>query len=156
MTYAAKTNVSPDRTRAEIEKTLRRYGAEQFMFGEDPLGGIAAFTMRGRQIRFTINYPAKDSREIAFTATGLRRSNSARNDAHDQAMRQRWRAMLLIIKAKLEAVEAGVVTFESEFLSETVLPNGQTVAEYVEPRIIEAYDSGTVAELLPSLRASEA
>jgi hypothetical protein len=153
VTYAAKTNVSPDRTRAEIEKTLTRYGAKQFMFGHDPAGGIVAFTMHGRQIRFTVAFPAEDSRDIAFTATGLRRTPAARQDAMNQAVRQRWRAMLLIIKAKLEAVESGVVSFESEFLAQTVLPNNTTVADYVMPKIDEAYESGEIPALLPSFNA---
>lgn len=34
-TYAAKTGVAPDRSRAEIERTLSRYGASQFYYGWD-------------------------------------------------------------------------------------------------------------------------
>jgi hypothetical protein len=31
--FAENTSVSAERSRAEIEKTLRRYGADQFMYG---------------------------------------------------------------------------------------------------------------------------
>ena len=41
-------------------------------------------------------------------------------------MRQRWRALALCIKAKLEAVECGITSFEEEFLAHVVMPNGQT------------------------------
>lgn len=33
--YAENTSVSSDRSRAEIEQILARYGAEQFMYGWD-------------------------------------------------------------------------------------------------------------------------
>jgi hypothetical protein len=38
-------------------------------------------------------------------------------------MTRRWRALLLMIKAKVEAVESGVVTFEDEWLAHFVLPS---------------------------------
>ena len=31
--YAQQTQVSTDKSRAEIERTLQRYGADQFMYG---------------------------------------------------------------------------------------------------------------------------
>ena len=34
----------------------------------------------------------------------------------EQACRQRWRALALVIKAKLEAIDAEISTFEEEFL----------------------------------------
>jgi hypothetical protein len=60
----------------------------------------------------------------------------------DQATRSAWRALLLVIKAKLEAVETGITTFEDEFLAHLVLPNGQTVGEWAIPMIAEAYENG--------------
>ena len=52
-----------------------------------------------------------------------------------QACRQRWRALALVIKAKLEAVETGIATFEQEFLAYIVLPNGQSVGDTAIPAI---------------------
>lgn len=49
------------------------------------------------------------------------------------------------------AVEENVVTFEQEFLEFIVLPNGQTVGEYVRPQIAAAYASGTMPKLLPGI-----
>jgi hypothetical protein len=56
----------------------------------------------------------------------------------------------LVIKAKLEAVEGGITTFEDEFLAHIVLPDGQTVAHHVRPRIEAVYSSGEVQALLPT------
>jgi hypothetical protein len=60
----------------------------------------------------------------------------------------RWRALSVVIKAKLVAVEEGIVTFEEEFGMHMVLPNGSTVAEHITPYIDQAYLEGNVAPLL--------
>ena len=67
----------------------------------------------------------------------------------EQACRQRWRALALVIKAKLEAVESGITTFEDEFLAHIVMPDGQTVATHIKPRIAEAYEGGRMLALMP-------
>ena len=42
--------------------------------------------------------------------------------AHEQERRRLWRALLLNIKAKLEAVESGISVFDEEFMAHIVLP----------------------------------
>ena len=49
---------------------------------------------------------------------------AAQQAAWEQVCRQRWRALLLIIRAKLEAVASGITTLENEFLANIVLPDG--------------------------------
>lgn len=56
-----------------------------------------------------------------------------------QACRQKWRALNIVVKAKLEAVESGIAMFE-EFLAYIVLPNGLTVKDVVVPEIKKAYE----------------
>ncbi len=68
-----------------------------------------------------------------------------------QAERQRWRALLLVLKAKLEAVESKIATFESEFLSHIVLPDDRTVAQHVMPLIAQAYETGAMPRRLLAL-----
>jgi hypothetical protein len=40
-----------------------------------------------------------------------------------------------VIRAKLEAVEAGIAVFESEFLSFIVMDDGMTVGDILVPRL---------------------
>jgi hypothetical protein len=54
-----------------------------------------------------------------------------------------------MIKAKLEAVATGIVTFEEEFAPHMVLPGGRLVAEFLLPAIEQAYATGEVPPLLP-------
>lgn len=82
---------------------------------------------------------------------GTLRSQTQQEEIYEQAVKQRWRALALVIKAKLEAVEAGITIFEDEFLAHIVLPNGQTAGEYMVPQIEAAYETGKMPAMLPQL-----
>lgn len=56
--------------------------------------------------------------------------------------------MALVVKAKLEAVSSGIVTFDQEFFAHMVLPNNRTVFEEAGPAVTAAYESGIVRPLL--------
>jgi hypothetical protein len=148
--YAGDTNVSSEKSRAEIERILARYGADEFMYGTR--GGSAAigFKANGKSVRFLLPLPDRNSKE--FTQSGhvppRRRTPVQIEEAYEQAIRQRWRALALVIKAKLEAVEAGIVTFADEFAMHMLLPDGSSVREHVLPEIDEAYRTGTVRSFL--------
>ena len=77
--------------------------------------------------------------KYARTLRNSRRTAAAQRSAWEQACRKRWRALLLIIRAKLEAVESGITTLESEFLANIVLPDGGTVGQWLAPQIDAAY-----------------
>ncbi len=146
-TYAANTDVSSDRSRSEIERTLIRYGATSFSYGWE--GGRAAiqFVKDGKRIRFTLPLPDRNDREFTHHSRGARTASAAES-AYEQASRQRWRALALVVKAKLEAVEAGITTFEEEFLAHLVLPSGTSVFDSVAPAIELAYATGDTRPLL--------
>lgn len=141
--YASNTDVSSARSREEIERILKRYNADEFAYGWS--GGDAAigFKVNDRNVRFMLPLPNRKDREFTHTvARASRRSESAIDAAYEQAVKQRWRALALVIKAKLEAVAAGIVTFEDEFAMHMLLPNGETVRSYVIPEIENAYRNG--------------
>ena len=147
-TYASGTDVSPGRSREEIERTLTRFGASSFGYGWDEAGAMIGFTLRGRTVRFVLPLPDKNSSVYQRTETGRPRKATAALAAWEQDCRARWRSLALIIKAKLAAIEAGVVSFEQEFAMHVVLPGGSTVAEQVLPAIDEAYASRKPVRLL--------
>ncbi|MEE7625403.1 hypothetical protein V3O24_04455 [Methylobacter sp. Wu8] len=149
MAYAENTTVSSEKSRAEIERTLSRYGASSFMYGWNQTYAQIAFDMNGRRIHFKLAMPDKSGSEITQTPTGKPRSAGAAEQAYEQAVRQRWRALSLVIKAKLEAVEAGITEFEEEFLAHIVLPNGGTVGQFMLPQVEQSYATGQMPPLLP-------
>jgi hypothetical protein len=65
--------------------------------------------------------------------------------AWEQACRSRWRALALIIKAKLEAVDLGITSVEKEFAPDMVMGDGRTVYE----QMLAAIKSGTAPKTLP-------
>ncbi|HEV8474571.1 MAG TPA: hypothetical protein VGR82_17470, partial [Methylomirabilota bacterium] len=92
-----------------------KHGAEGFATGWDAFQDRVEFLWQGKQIRFVL------PRSKTSTAQGDR---------------QRWRALLLVVKAKLEAVRAGIAVFEQEFLGFIVVPDtNQTIYEFAAPRL---------------------
>ena len=150
--FAADTNVSGESSRAEIERTLMRYGATGFVYGWQDTEHVVMFTMRDRRVRFMLAMPDPKDRQYTHTPSRNTQRNAAQAlAAWEQATRQRWRALNLVIKAKLEAVESGITEFEDEFLSHIVLPDGSTVGDFMLPQIAKAYSNGTMPSVLPAL-----
>jgi hypothetical protein len=147
--YAAQTEVSSDKSRLEIERTLSRYGATSFMYAQTQDHAVIAFEMIGRRILFKLAMPNRKDKKFTLTPTGRFRSATSAAEAYEQAVRQRWRALALVIKAKLEAVECGISEFESEFLANIVLPGGGTAGDFLIPQIARAYETGEMPKMIP-------
>lgn len=146
--YASKTSVSCEKSRGEIEWVLKRYGASSFAYMSEGVMAAIAFKVTNRAIRMII--PLPDPKNFERNKLGHERNPDAALKSWEQACRQRWRALALVVKAKLEAVESGVATFEQEFLPYTLLPNGKTAGEWVIPQIKKAYETGKMPAMLPS------
>lgn len=150
--YANNTSVPVAKSKAEIEQTLRRYGASGFMsaWQDDPPMAMVGFTIDGRMVKMQVPVPPQDAEEFTLTETGRERNENQAYKAWEQACRQRWRALALIVKAKLEAVECGISTIEREFLADIVMHDGQTFGQWAEPQLEAMYDSGKMPPLLPA------
>lgn len=152
--YAENTEVPAERSRGEIESTLRRYGATAFGYAweSSPPAAMVIFSIAERHIRFRLPMPDPASRQFTHTpGRGLTRTTEARDAEYEKAIRQSWRALALVIKAKLEAVAAGITTVEDEFLAHTVLPNGTTFGDWARPQIAAAYERDEMPALLPGI-----
>jgi hypothetical protein len=123
MPYAQRTTVPADRTRIEIERLVRKYGAKGFASAWQHMTDGRArarveFVCLDRHIRLTIEVP--DS---------------------EQKARGKWRVLLLMVKAKLVAVDAGVVTFEEAFFADIVMPEtNKTVWETAREGVRVSYE----------------
>ncbi|MHB8067675.1 MAG: hypothetical protein ACYDIC_07225 [Desulfobaccales bacterium] len=152
--YAEHTEVSSDKSRAEIERTLSRYGADAFGYARDNTKNKAVISFRvgARFYRIVVPLPAQDDPEFTLTpSTRKRRTPQAAQDAWEQATRQRWRALALWIKAVLEASESGITTLEEALQPFILLPDGQTVGDWMQPQIDQAYETGQMPSFLPLL-----
>ncbi len=149
MEYAKNTKVSVAQTKADIEAAMRRWGADGFMSSWEGDISTVAFKYKGLEARISLAMPDRDSEEILFTpARRFMRGVEEQKKAYEQAVRQRWRALLIYIKANLEAIDSGIISFEQAFLPHFVLNDGRTVTDSLMPQIYNALEAG---ELLPML-----
>jgi hypothetical protein len=147
MSYAAKTTISFDRSIGEIIGMVRAKGAAQIAQMDNGDMFILAFSMNERQIRFTIplptiaEMPQRDGRNSPIP-------NARKAEMVEQARRQKGRALMLVIKAKLESIESKVETMEQAFLANVVLADNRTVYESAQSQIAIAYETGKVTPLM--------
>lgn len=146
--YAANTDVSAGRSREEIERIIERFGADEFVSGRSGRQAVIGFKLGQWQYRFELTLPHEEDDAFWVSPSGRRRSPTAAQNEYEQAVRQRWRALALLVKAKFAAVEAGITTVDEEFLPHIVLPGGQTVAQQALPAVAKAYATGQPAPLL--------
>ena len=130
--YGARTEVAAERTRGEIEALLRANKGERILTMDEPLELIVGFVMAGRWYKIEVEVDGALA---------------------DQGRRAKWRALLLVIKAKLEAVAQKISTVEREFLAAAVMADGRTVGDWIEPQMALAYDKGEMPKLLPDYSA---
>jgi hypothetical protein len=95
-------------------------------FREQTQSAVLAFRLKGRHLRFAVPL----------------------GEISDQMRHSRWRQLLLAIKAKLAAIDVGILAWDEAFLSDTILPNRKTVAEVMLPQIDAAYKTGEMPPLL--------
>jgi hypothetical protein len=147
--YAENTSVSSEKSRGEIESILARYGATAFAYGWQQQGAVISFEANNRRVRFMLPMPDRNDRRFWFTSgRNIKRSPEQAQAEYEQALRQKWRALTLAIKAKLEAVASGITEFEDEFLAHIVMPNGQNLGAWIRPQIESAYQDNKMPPLL--------
>src|SRR6266851_4533811 len=100
MAFAEDTSVPVERSRAEIEHLLIRYGARRFVSGWDEAKAVIGFEMRERPIRMFLPLPRADDKRFTRDSRSSWRTVSAEvaRKRCDQEGRRRWRALLLVIK----------------------------------------------------------
>lgn len=147
MGFADSTTVPAERTRAEIESVLKKYGAGSFASGWNDSEAFVAFVSHERMVRFKIKLPARTEKRFTHNGNG-RVTESYGDKLYEQAVRTLWRRLLLCIKAKLESVESSIESFESAFQAHIVLPSGQTVGEWMGPQIAQAYETKAMPLML--------
>lgn len=147
MAYAENTEVSVDKSVGEIVALIKKAGANRIAQAEEPGRIVIQFFLNERLLRFVVKLPTL-AEGPQRDRHGYSLSEAQKVKKRDQRHRQRARALLLVIKAKLESVESGVETFEEAFLSNVVMPGGQTIGEMATPQIAHAYETGSPQPLL--------
>ncbi len=151
--YAAETTVPVERTKAEIEQMLIRYGATEFQSGWQTGRAMIGFRLKELYVRFELPFPSRDDPRFKRkkTKVGVKiLTETQSNNLYEQVIKSRWRALLLTVKAKLEAVEIGITTLEKEFLAFIVLPGTNcTIGQWIIENAMKQIRGGETPKLLP-------
>lgn len=147
MPYAARTEVSEERSQAAIKDMLRRLDCDGIGFCETRTHTGVQFAVAGVTYLMRIALPQREAKEFRRTETGRTRKDAATvENAWAQELRRRWRCLVAVVKAKLIAVEDGVATIEEEFLPYVLMADGRTLAEAALPEIRAAAADGRLPQ----------
>jgi hypothetical protein len=140
--FAEGTEISAERSRADIETLLRKHGASEFAVYTSDERTVYMYRLKGMMVRHQVEYPAaKSFQKYNHLKTPLLTKEKLEKAAESE-WRRRWRALLLVCKAKLEMIDSGGSTFEREFLADILLANGETMGQVMLPRVEEMYRTG--------------
>lgn len=155
--FAERTKTTPESSQAEIRRLLERFGVENV--GESSVRGVNRLTGKPAHV-WRIEFEWED-----FDHDGNRTMNRRvrfemdHNDGSAQDVRERYRSLVLHIKAQLVAVETGFLEPEHAFLMDTLVPvtdddgnvTGVRAFEVVGPMLTHAYTTGQpMVPLLPN------
>ena len=141
MAYAEGTSVPVEKSLGEIVALVKKHGAQRVAQAED-VGAISVwFFLNDRMLRFRVKLPTMEEMPTRDGRNSIL-SDKQRNDRAAAACRQKARALLLVIKAKLESVESNVETFDEAFLPNIVMSDGMTVMERIREPLALEYQTG--------------
>jgi hypothetical protein len=112
--FAQGTTVSSGKSKMEVDALLEKHGATQRGVMENNGTASILFALAGRCYRIDVPLPANST---------------------DQLTRERWRAVVLMVKAKLELVRIGASTIEREFLADLIMADGNKLADHIRARL---------------------
>jgi len=137
MKYAKNTSVPVARSKAKIEELLVSYGIEESFSGRSPRGDGIGWKYQGKVYKMSVPTPNPDD----FNT----------ENQYQQTLRQRWRILYMSMKMKFEEIDAGVISFEDQFLAQMCLPNGTTVSDFMKlPENVKKLEKAEMPKLLTS------
>jgi hypothetical protein len=150
--YAEGTSVSVESTRAAIDALLVKNGATStaILNSDEDSRAAVAFTMKGA--RFRIEIPLPTLADVEPPSASKQPKNLTRDQwlaqRLVQARRERWRAILLLLKSKLEIVRIGLSGVEKEFMADMILPGGETVHQVLSEALRRGLDGAALPKAL--------
>lgn len=122
--YGARTSKTAAQSRAEVEDLLARHGASDFGYRSEQGAAIISFTLDNKPHEYRLPLPAES--EFYYYADNRKRPAKDVVALHEQAVRARWRAAVLVVRARLEAFACGIESFSDAFRPRALLPQHAT------------------------------
>lgn len=126
--YAQGTTVTVERSRGEITGILASHGVERMAWATEPAGDQLRFELAGHQYLFRIPRPTWAELSGRYVNT---RTPDQQRTAIDAEWRRRWRANVLLLKAKLEFADGETSTVMRELMPYALLRDGRTLEEAI-------------------------
>ena len=116
----SRISTTPAQSRQAIVTTARRHGAGDVRFLETEGAAAVEFTFQGRRVRVAVPLPTFDL--YLHSPSGRRRVQriGAAQAEYEDERRRRWKALALLVRAKLYAVVSQARTFEQEFGADVI------------------------------------
>jgi hypothetical protein len=131
--YAEGTPVTVQSSRSEIQSILAKHGCLSMAWAATPSSDTLEFILHGKHFRFVITQPTFEDIKAQYKADGRDWGRIRDWDVKVAAeWRRRWRANVLLLKAKLEFIDGGDTTLEREFMPYLVLQDGSTVGDLID------------------------
>ena len=130
--FAEGTTVGVDSSRGEITGILTKHGVQRMAWASEPEGDQLTFELGGHRYLFRIARPTVDDLRAQYRADGRDWSRVLDSQAKVAAeWRRRWRANVLLLKAKLEFAEGEASTVMRELMPYALLRDGRTLEEAI-------------------------
>jgi hypothetical protein len=143
MAYAEGTTVDTGKSRIEIERLLQKNECSHVGVMHEPGCATVYFQRKGWQVQMRVAIPRPEDGPKGYKHRAGRYWNDAdRKEWAEQKGKERWRQLLLVLKAKFTALEEGVETFEQGFFAYLVV-GGQHMGDRLLPLVRQAQEKGT-------------
>lgn len=126
--FAQGTQVTAEKSQMQISMMLKKFGCGALMMGFEGELAFVGFVYKNTQARMFCPVTKSEAEN-----------------------RRRWRVMRIVLQSKFEIIQCSIKTFEEEFFSDIVMPNGKTVAQMALPAVIKAIESGKMPSTLLAL-----
>jgi hypothetical protein len=137
--YAQGTTVSIEKSEIEVRRVLQKYGATKFGTMVEPEQATIFCELKNRRVQIVVPMPTKKEKAWMY-------ASPAKVDAE---RRRRWRVLLITLKAMLEAVESGLMSFDQAFLAFIEVPGtARTLGDELVPRLNALYAGASLKALL--------
>jgi hypothetical protein len=139
--YAEGTTVEVRSSQAEITGILMKHGVIRQAWASEPEGDMLQFELAGHQYRIRIERPTTESLHAQWIADGKPPTTTKYLPSESQVnaeWRRRWRANVLLLKAKLEFAEGDDNAVVRELMPYALMTDGRTREEHIvsgDPKI---------------------
>lgn len=141
--YARGTTVTVPSTQQELAAVFSRYGVDTYGFGATPGQAVVQFEVKSLPIRVAIPLPPRPAMERVRNPKTGRDVDAMTRWATE--VREAWRALLLLVKSGLEAIERGITSADRVFMAWLVTPDGRTLDDHVLPAYLQSLATGRLA-----------